>query len=55
MFSTASKFNPRDYEVDLSPDNNCFGKYRPIKVDETYRDRKRVLDSKPKSMIRLQK
>lgn len=55
MFNTVSRFNPRDYEVDLSPDNNCFGKYRPTKVDETYRDRKRVQDSKPKSMIRLQK
>ena len=42
MFSTASKFNPKDYEVDLSPDNTTFGKYRQVNLDKTYRDRKRM-------------
>ena len=55
MFSTASKFSPQDYEVNLSPDNNCFGKYRQVNLDQTYRDRKRMQESKPRSMIRLQK
>ena len=55
MFSTVLKFNPKeDYEVDLSPDAiNFADRYRPPKLDEKYRDRKRMNDQMPHSKVRL--
>ena len=46
MFSTVQKFNPKeDYEVDLSPDAiNFADRFRQIKLDEKYRDRKKMND-----------
>ena len=54
MFSTFHKFNAKnDYEVDLSPDDNFADRYRPRKLDETYRDRKKTNDQKPQVKVRL--